>query len=168
MVGQLTNDKEQRTSGQYECVLSYSTFKHQIRKFIFIAEKMVENWELHYKTKIVAIMTTSLHGSQSQYNGMKWWKHLGTSSGKILLKPLRDERSYWRTWLMENHREVYDEKNNKTSPTQGMLSSVFQFLNITTKDYSHSHKRGVFVYPLYENYEEFLCDKISETDLTEK
>ena len=138
-------------------------------KFIsLIAEKMIENWELHYKTKIVAIMTTSLHGSQSQYNGMKWWKHLGTSSGEILLKPLRDEWSYWRTWLMENHREVYDEKNNKTSPTQGMLSSVFQFLNITTKDYSHSHKRGVFVYPLYENYEEFLCDKISETDLIEK
>ena len=67
-------------------------------KFIsLIAEKMVEEWELHYKTKIVAIMTTSLHGSQSQYNGMKWWKHLGTSSGEMILKPLRDEWSYWRS-----------------------------------------------------------------------
>ena len=68
---------------------------------------------------------------------------------------------------MENHREVYDEKNNKTSPTQGMLSSVFQFLNIASRDYSHSHKRGVFIYPLFKNYDEFLCDKVSENDLIE-
>ena len=42
-------------------------------KFIsLIADRMVEEWEHHYKTRVVAIMTTSLHGSQSQYNGMKW------------------------------------------------------------------------------------------------
>ncbi len=137
-------------------------------KFIsLIADKMIDRWEKHYRTKIVAIMTTSLHGSSSQYNGMKWWKHLGTSSGEMLLKPLRDEWSYWRTWLMDNHREVYDYANNKTSPSQGMLSAVFQFLNIPMKEYTHSHKRGVFVLPLYENYADFLCDRIKKTELVE-
>ncbi len=137
-------------------------------KFIsLIAEEMISKWELHYKTKIVAITTTSLHGSSSQYNGMKWWKHLGTSSGEMLLKPLKDEWSFWRNWLMENHREVYDDVITRSSPTQGKLNAVFQFLNISKKEYSHSHKRGVFIYPLFENYKEFLCDRIKESDLIE-
>ena len=135
-------------------------------KFIsLIAERMIEVWEKQYETKIVAIMTTSLHGSQSQYNGMRWWKHLGTSSGGMVLKPLRDEWSFWRNWLMENYRDVYEEVNNKTSPTQGMLSSVFRFLDISTKEYTHNHRRGVFVYPIYSNYIEFLTDKIGDDEL---
>ena len=50
-------------------------------KFIsLVATKLIPIWEKKYKTKIIGITTTSLHGSQSQYNGMKWWKHLGTQS----------------------------------------------------------------------------------------
>jgi len=135
-------------------------------KFIsLIASQMIKDWEKHYKTKVVAIMTTSLHGSLSQYSSMKWWKNLGTSSGSMLLKPLRDEWSYWRNWLMEHHQKKYDEVSNKTSPTQGMLSAVYKYLNIPTKEYTHSHKRGVFVLSLYENYVDFLNDKIDESQL---
>jgi len=138
-------------------------------KFIsLMAERMIEKWEEHYQTRIVAIMTTSLHGSQSQYNGMKWWKHLGTSSGAMVLKPLRDEWMFWRNWLMENYPDVYEEVNNKTSPTQGMLNAVYRFLNIPLKEYEHSHRRGVFIYPLYSNYAEFLADDIGEDDLIGK
>ena len=46
------------------------------------------------QTKIVGITTTSLFGSQSQYNGMKWWKSIGTTAGSMLLKPLREEWSF--------------------------------------------------------------------------
>lgn len=135
-------------------------------KFIsLIAHRMIDEWESHYKTKVVTIMTTSLHGSHSQYSGMKWWKNLGTSSGAMLLKPLRDEWSYWRNWLMENHPRTYEEVNNKTSPTQGMLSAVYRFISVPTKEYTHSHKRGVFIFSLYENAVDFLCDRVTEKEL---
>jgi hypothetical protein len=135
-------------------------------KFIsLIAHRMIDEWEGHYKTKVVSIMTTSLHGSHSQYSGMKWWKNLGTSSGAMLLKPLRDEWSYWRNWLMENHPRTYEEVNNKTSPTQGMLSAVYRFISVPTKEYTHSHKRGVFIFSLYENAVDFLCDRVPEKEL---
>tara|TARA_B100000676_G_C17429834_1_gene508768 strand:- start:1 stop:540 length:540 start_codon:yes stop_codon:yes gene_type:complete len=129
---------------------------------------MIEEWERHYDTRVVAIMTTSLHGSQSQYNGMKWWKHLGTSSGAMVLKPLRDEWMFWRNWIMENHPDTYEEVNNKTSPTQGMLTAVYRYLDIPMKEYTHNHRRGVFIYPLYSNYAEFLTDEIKEKDLISK
>ena len=136
-------------------------------KFIsLIAHRMIDEWERHYKTRVVAIMTTSLHGSHSQYSGMKWWKNLGTSSGAMLLKPLRDEWSYWRNWLMENHPRTYEEVNNKTSPTQGMLNAVYRFISVPTKEYTHSHKRGVFIFSLYENAVDFLCDRVTEKELT--
>jgi len=135
-------------------------------KFIsLIASEMIKDWEKHYKTKIVAIITTSLHGSLSQYSGMKFWKNLGTSSGAMLLKPLRDEWSFWRNWLMEYHRKKYEEVSSKTSPTQGMLSVVYKYLNIPIKEYTHNHKRGVFIFSLYENYHDFLNDKIDESQL---
>ena len=139
-------------------------------KFIsLIADRMIEQWEEHYDTRIVAIMTTSLHGSQSQYNGMKkWWKHLGTSSGAMVLKPLRDEWSFWRSWLLENYPDVYEAVNKKTSPTQGMLNSVYRFLDVPMKEYTHNHQRGVFIYPLYSNYADFLTDEVKEKDLISK
>jgi hypothetical protein len=96
---------------------------------------------------------------------MKWWKNLGTSSGAMLLKPLRDEWSYWRNWLMENHPRTYEEVNNKTSPTQGMLNAVYRFISVPTKEYTHSHKRGVFIFSLYENAVDFLCDRVTEKEL---
>ena len=67
---------------------------------------------------------------------------------------------------MENHPRTYEEVNNKTSPTQGMLNAVYRFLNVPTKEYTHSHKRGVFIFCLYENAVDFLCDRVSENELT--
>ena len=135
-------------------------------KFIsLIASEMIKDWEKYYKTKVVAIMTTSLHGSLSQYSGMKLWKNLGTSSGAMLLKPLKDEWSFWRNWLMEHHLKKYEEVSIKTSATQGLLSAVYKYLNIPIKEYVHNHKRGVFIYSLYENYLDFLNDKIDEPQL---
>ena len=137
-------------------------------KFIsLIAERMVEEWEQHYETRIVVIMTTSLHGPQSQYNGMRWWKSLGVSSGAMVLKPLRDEWSFWRNWLKDNYPDTYEEVNNKTSPTQGMLTAVCRFLGIPLKEYVHNHQRGVYLYPIYSNYAEFLTDTIGEDKLVE-
>ena len=41
-------------------------------------------------------------------------------------------------------------------------------LDIPSKDYTHSHKRGVYVLPLYHNWREFLCGEVKEKDLEPK
>ena len=130
-------------------------------KFIsLVATKLIPIWEKKYKTKIIGITTTSLHGSHSQYRGMRWWKHLGTSSGSVLMKPLEDEWSFWRQWLSTNYPDLYEQSTTASSPKQRMLSTIYRILDISQKDYYHNHRRGVFFCPLYTNYREFLTDKI--------
>ena len=59
-------------------------------KFIsLIVQKFVPLWNEKYKTKLIGITTTSLFGSESQYNSMKWWKQLGSSSGTVLKANLK-------------------------------------------------------------------------------
>jgi hypothetical protein len=98
---------------------------------------------------------------------MRWWKHLGTSSGSVLMKPLEEEWSFWRQWLATNYSDIYEESVAVTSPLQRLLSSIYRILNIQQKDYFHNHRRGVFFRPLYTNYREFFTDqiKIDKLDL---
>lgn len=135
-------------------------------KFVAMCSKrMIGDWEKHYKMTIAAVLTTSLHGSFSQYSGMKYWKNLGTTSGSMIIKPLRQEWSFWKDWLREHYNDLYEENVTKTSPTQGVLSSIFTLLDIPKSVYTHNHHRGVFIMPLYENYIEFLNDRIKTKDL---
>lgn len=130
-------------------------------KFVsLMAEKLIPKWEKKYKTKVVGITTTSLFGSQSQYQGMKWWKHLGTSSGQTLLSPLPDEWDYWKEWFSVNYPKTFEENRKESSPKQRILGSIFRTLGINQKEYFHNHRRGVFFYPLYTNYREFLTGEI--------
>jgi len=139
-------------------------------KFIsLIQTELVKIWEKKYDIKIVAINTTSLHGQSSMYDGMKrFWTPLGVSSGTMLISPERDEWVFWREWFSINYPEQYDEIQGRTSPKQGLLSAIYRILDIDQKDYQHSHKRGVYVLPLYHNWREFLCGEIKEDDLEPK
>jgi hypothetical protein len=49
-----------------------------------------------------------------------------------------------------------------------LLSAIYRILDIDHKEYEHSHKRGVYVLPLYHNWREFLCGEIKENDLETK
>jgi len=60
---------------------------------------------------------------------------------------------------------MYENDSSRSSPLQCILGSVYSLLDITKKDYTHSHRRGVYFMPLYKNYREFLCDKIKEKSL---
>jgi hypothetical protein len=135
-------------------------------KFISLfAEELVRLWEKKYNQRIVGITTTSLHGSQGQYNGMKWWKSLGSSSGAMLISPLRDEWSFWRGWLKDNYPEKFEVASSRTSPKQTQLSLILSLTGLDKKEYKHNHKRGVFFRPMYSNYREFLCEEIKESAL---
>jgi hypothetical protein len=144
-------------------------------------------WKETYGDTLIAVGTTSLYGIHSQYNGIPHYKTLGESKGLISIKP--DDLVYdpWHQWLKENRKDEYDNKitnerirngenmypgENKTGPVSGIkqriLEMIFKELGIKSKDYNHGFKRGVYFAQMYENGNEFLCGKISESELKMK
>ena len=127
--------------------------------------RMVAKWETKYDTKIVGVTTTSLHGQVSAYQGMKWWKSIGATSGSQLLKPLRSEWGKWNGWLRDHFSDELDAMRDQSSPLQSKLKFLLRCLEIDDKQFQHGHKRGVFVLGLYENWREFLRDEIKQSKL---
>lgn len=144
-------------------------------------------WKETYGDTLVAVGTTSLYGIHSQYNGIPHFKTLGESKGLISIKP--DDKYYdpWHQWLKENRKEEYDIKitnerirnginmglgDNKSGPVSGIkqriLEMIFKEVGIKSKDYNHGFKRGVYFAQMYENGNDFLCGKISESELKMK
>lgn len=144
-------------------------------------------WKETYGDTLIAVGTTSLYGIHSQYNGMPHFKTLGESKGLISIKP--DDKYYdpWHQWLKEYRKDDYDKKitnerirnginmglgDNKTGPVSGIkqriLEMIFKEIGIKSKDYNHGFKRGVYFAQMYENGNEFLCGKISESELKMK
>ena len=48
-------------------------------------------WERKFNQKLVGMTTTSLYGGHSMYQRIPFWKKLGKTTGKILLKPDDDQ-----------------------------------------------------------------------------
>ena len=135
-------------------------------KFISLfARNLIPTWEEKYKTKIVAIVSSSLHDGLGQYDGMTYWKRLGSSSGRMLIKPLRREWQFWRTWYRQNFRQLYEKSISQTSPLQSSLANIFKILGINGRQYFHNHQRKIYLMPLYSNYKEFLTDLIGSKEL---
>jgi hypothetical protein len=141
-------------------------------------------WKTKYGDTLIAVGTTSLYGIHSQYNGIPLFKTLGESAGKISLKP--DDKFYdpWHQWLKENRAEWY--QNNITNerirnganmgagdgasgPVSGIkqkiLGQIFKECGIKATEYHHGFKRGVYFAMMYENGNDFLCNRIDEDKL---
>ena len=135
-------------------------------KFLaYFADSLIPLWEKKYCQRVIAVTCTSLEEGLSQYSGLKNWKRLGSSSGRMLLKPLRQEWQFWRGWYRDNYRELYDKTIKDSSPTQSALREIFNILDIPSKEFIHNHRRGIHFHHLYKNYIEFLNGNIKERDL---
>ena len=58
--------------------------------------------------KLVGMTTTSLYGGHSMYQRIPFWKELGKTTGRILLKPDDGHFEKWSNWLKENHLQEYE------------------------------------------------------------
>ena len=126
--------------------------------------------------KLVGMTTTSLYGRPSMYDGLKWWKGVGLSKGKIPVKPF--ERAYkgWHDWLKQHRSKEYDkamtQKEDVKGPVTGakmrVLSMIFKECKISQSDYVHGFERGVYRAEFYENGKDFLCRRITEDELVMK
>ena len=133
-------------------------------------------WKKLYGQTLVGMTTTSLYGSYSMYNSLKWWHKCGTSAGKIPIKPDDTVYQTWHDWIKEHKSEEYTKKMTQkddvsgpvTGAKQRVLSMIFQELKIRTQDYVHGYERGVYYSCFYENTKEFLKSEITEDQLVMK
>jgi hypothetical protein len=133
-------------------------------------------WKKLYGQTLVGLSTTSLYGIHSMYNSIPLWKTLGSSKGRIALKP--DDAIYetWHDWLKENQKEEYlkqtTQKEGVAGPPTGVkqkvINMIFKAVGIKGSDYMHGFKRGIFYADIYENGKEFLRGEIEEKDLKMK
>jgi len=133
---------------------------------IMLADERVRNdYRNKYKDELVGITTTSLYGSQSQYNSIPCWKKLGKSKGQILIKPDKEISNKNFDWLKENFKDEFDKVKVQSSPLQQKLMLLYSKLNIDFKKYKNEQSKGVYYLDLYENGNEFLRNEISADKL---
>ena len=133
-------------------------------------------WKKLYGQTLVCLSTTSLYGIHSMYNSIPLWKTLGSSKGKIALKPDDSTYEVWHDWLKENRRDEYlrqtTQKEGVAGPPTGVkqktINMIFKAVGIKGSDYQHGFKRGIFYADIYENGKEFLRGEIEEKDLKMK
>lgn len=144
-------------------------------------------WKKTYGQTLIAVGTTSLYGIHSQYNGIPHFKTLGESAGKIAIKPDDEFYNPWHHWLKENRSDWYQTAitnerirnganmgagEGASGPVSGIkqkiLAKILQECGIKMSNYHHGFKRGVYLAMIYENGNDFLCDKIDESQLKPK
>jgi len=133
-------------------------------------------WKQVYEALLVGMTTTSLYGSYSIYRNIPYWKHCGTSAGKMSIKPDDDIYEVWHHWIQENKAKEYQEKMEPKEGVSGPVTSaklkaiqmIFSELGIKAGNYTHGYERGVFYSCFYENTKEFLQGKIKQEALVMK
>ena len=65
-------------------------------------------WEKKFNQKLVGMTTTSLYGGHSMYQRIPFWKKLGKTTGKILLKQDNEQFQRWSGWLKENNLQEHE------------------------------------------------------------
>ena len=123
------------------------------------------DWEERYGDKLIGISTTSLYGSFSMYNSIPLWKKVGSSAGKIILKPDDEQYLYWNNWVKKNYPDEYYHATQSTGPKQNVINLIFRKLGIMRKQYENEQEKGVYFLNLYKNSREFLRGEIGEGDL---
>ena len=171
-------DKKLVHSAIGSCIMSTQPFGYN-----FLGGKMVaalittsktrEIWKKLYNEELVGMTTTSLYGSYSMYNSLKWWHKCGSSTGKMMIKPDDSVYEVWHQWIKDNKTDQYNkamtQKEGVSGPVTGaksrVLSMLFSKCDIKQSHYQHGYERGVYYSCFYENTKEFLQNKITEKDL---
>jgi len=154
--------------------LGFNYVGGKLLALLTISKVTEEAWNKRYGDKLVAYTTTSLYGSFSQYNGLKYWSKRGHSAGSIKFEPSQETVKRVRNWLMIHHNKKYWEwyhaKNEQGLPykrdhKQRSLSFAYRQLGITKEYFETNHNRGIYFCPLFNNTCEFLRKEIGIDDL---
>lgn len=139
-----------------------------------LSDKVQEIWKREYGDIMVGVTTTSLYGSFSQYQNLKYWKKRGHSSGSVSYEATKPTIAMIRDWLKENHTRKFFEWYSATKPTgqpykrdHRNRSHTFAYskLGIPREITKSAHSRGIYFSTLYDNTCEFLREEITEDKL---
>jgi len=137
---------------------------------LLLASKEVEqDWNEKYEDVLAGITTTSLYGSFSQYNSLKHWKKMGKTTGEIKFNHTSKVFSAIKEWLLYNEPRFYFENfvSKLTTGRYGRgsapnaMKKIYKCLDIKENAKSN-HKRGIYWCALYENTNDFLCEREPE------
>ncbi len=162
-----------RNSAIGSCIMStqplgYNFLGGKLVASLLLTKTVRDKWKELYNDELVGITTTSLYGSESMYNSIPFWKKLGSSEGKIAIKPDQHEYGIWHQYIKDTFPKEYnnamEQKEGISGPVTGakqrIIQMIFRATGIKSRNYEHGFKRGVYYAPLYENSKEYLCGKI--------
>jgi hypothetical protein len=174
-------DKKLAHSAIGSCIMSTQPIGYNFLGGKLVAAMITTNtvrelWKKLYSQTLVGMTTTSLYGSYSMYNSLKWWHKCGSSAGKIAIKPDEDIYKVWHEWVKDNCSEKYDaamtQREGVSGPVTGaksrVLSMIFSKCGIKQSNYQHGYERGVYYSCFYENTKDYLQNKISDDKLIMK
>ena len=174
-------DKKLAHSAIGSCIMSTQPIGYNFLGGKLVAAMITTNtvrelWKQLYNQTLVGMTTTSLYGSYSMYNSLKWWHKCGSSAGKIAIKPDEDIYKVWHEWVKDNCSEKYDaamtQREGVSGPVTGaksrVLSMIFSKCGIKQSNYQHGYERGVYYSCFYENTKDYLQNKISDNKLIMK
>src|SRR6056300_1261547 len=162
--------------------LGYSFTGGKLLAYLCLSDEVQNLWKEKYKDTLVGVTTTSLYGKAkantlSQYDGLKYWKRMGFTTGSVSFQPSRKVRNMIWTWLKKNHTRKYWEWHEAKRPNgqplkrdhkNRSLNFTYSKLDIPKEYIRTEHQRGIYFTKLYENTNEFLCGKIEEKDLVKR
>jgi hypothetical protein len=128
-------------------------------------------WKEMYNEELVGITTTSLYGVHSMYQRIPFWKELGETTGKIMLKPDDKFYEFWHHHIKNRYADKYADKvrgggsGPATGIKQKILVMIMKELGMKQSTYQHGFKRGVFYSEFYSNTREYLRNEITDDQL---
>jgi len=184
-LGWTTSDKMEKKRLAYSaigsCIMStqpigYNFLGGKLIAAMITTSTVRDLWKQLYDQTLVGMTTTSLYGSYSMYNSLKWWHLCGSSAGKISIKPDDGIYETWHNWLKDIDVTAYDkaltQKEGVSGPVTGaksrILGMIFSKCGIKQSNYQHGYERGVYYSCFYENTKEFLQSKIDVDQLKMK
>jgi len=117
-----------------------------------------DEWFKEYNDILAGITTTSLYGQVCQYNGLSFWKGMGTTSGNIPINLPKHITKLWKDQFPSSDKCFDNIRIN-------LLRNICRQLNIEYKSILHGFKRGIHYVSLYHNSNDFLQCKITEDKL---
>jgi hypothetical protein len=150
--------------------LGYNFLGGKLIASLLISKYVRDIWQREYGNVLVGFTTMSLYGDGSMYNGIKWWKSLGETAGKVSLKPNKDYYDIMHDFIkkkypIEYYNVVTMKDGYSTNKKQNIIDMIYKDCGLTTTQYEHGFKRGVYFAPVYKNTREFLRQEISADSL---
>lgn len=145
----------------------------KLLSLLLVSDVVANAWEDIYGKKLIGVTTTSLCGKEktaTQYDGLKYWKKYGYTSGSTVLKPTLETAEELRNWMMNNYPEKYF-KFYRAQRESGLplvrdsseRARQFCYKQLGIKGAKSEHNRGVYFSRLYDNSFEFLRKEITDT-----